>query len=52
MLGVEEVDKHEKYLGFPPILGRSKIATFWKCQPEGVEKDSMVAGKTKLTIIL
>lgn len=28
ILGVKEIDKQEKYLGLPTVLGRSKKATF------------------------
>lgn len=38
-LGVREVDRHEKYLGLPTIIGRSKKAVF-ACLKERIWKKS------------
>lgn len=36
-LGIREVDKHEKYLGLPTIIGKSKKAIF-ACLKERIWK--------------
>ncbi|XP_056688734.1 uncharacterized protein [Spinacia oleracea] len=45
-LGVRVVDKHEKYLGLPTIIGRSKKAVFACLKGENLEKATRVKGET------
>lgn len=55
ILGVKLVDKHDKYLGMPAALGKSKKEIFsvlceriWKCINEWGEKSLSEAGKEVL----
>lgn len=44
VLNMRGVDRHEKYLGLPTIIGRSKKAVF-ACQGSGFEKAPRLEGK-------
>ena len=45
---VPEIKNHEKYLGLPSFVGRSKVAAFGELKSRGVAKNLWVEGKTPL----